>query len=319
MITIIVLVYNAEGYLTKCLNDLRYQTYHKLDIILVDNGSTDSSGIICERYSKADSRFRVIYKTNVGLSAAFNAGLLMTKGKYISFVCAFDRIDLVMYEHLLSIIQKTNADMVICGHFAENLTVKKELIKRYSIEEWSKTHAIQQEINQDTKKGFLNNKLVKTDLFKQPKVLRFQTDIFLYENLLMSMECLLRSEKILYLPISYYHTFTNRYSDQLNLCRVERETGLKALMLVLDLCSQVEGLNYAKLKERYVALNSELLREVSSQQVNNKLEIERYQKNLTRFKLSELENKKLQITYLVDHLMLKKKSLILKIKMITQF
>lgn len=314
MITIIVLVENAEGYLTKCLNDLRYQTYHKLDFILVDNGSTDSSGIICERYSKADSRFRVIHKTNVGLSAAFNAGLLMTKGKYISFVCAFDRMDLVMYEHLLSIMQKTNADMVICGHITENPAIKKEPVKNYTIEEWSKTKAIQQEINQDAKNGFLNNKLIKTDLFKQPKMLHFQTDIFLYEELLMSMECLLKSEKILYLPISYYHAFTNRYSNQLNLSRVERETGLKALMLVLDLCSQVEGLNYAKLKERFVSLNSELLREASSQQGNNRQEIERYQKNLTRFKLSELANIKLQITSLFDYFMVKKKSLILKIR-----
>lgn len=307
MITIIVLVHNAEGYLTKCLNDLRYQTYHKLDIILVNNGSTDSSGIICERYARADSRFRVIHKTNVGISAALNTGLLLTKGKYISFVCAFDRMDLVMYEHLLSIMQKTNADMVICGPIAENPAIKKKSVKNYSLVEWSKTQAIQQEINQNTKKGFLTNKLIKTDLFKQSKTLYFHRDIFLYEDLLMSVECLLKSEKILYLPISYYHAFTNRYSNQLNLSRVERETGLKALMFVLDLCSKVEGLNCARLKERYVSLNSELLREASSGQVNNKQEIERYQKNLTRFKLKELENTKLQVTCLVDRVMVLRK------------
>lgn len=130
MITIIVSIYNAESFLVNCLNDLRYQTYHKLEIILVNNGSTDSSGEICERFSKADTRFKVIHKNSVGPSFAFNAALLIAKGRYISFVNAFDRLESVMFEHLLSLIIKTDADMVMCGHIEENYASLNEQEKK---------------------------------------------------------------------------------------------------------------------------------------------------------------------------------------------
>ncbi len=299
MITIIVSIYNAEEYLTKCLNDLRYQTYHKLEIILVNNGSIDSSGEICERFSKADTRFKVIHKKNDGLSAAFNAGLLIAKGKYVSFVNAFDRVESIMFEHLLSLIIKTNGDMVVCDYIEEDSTISSEQAKTYNMKEWSKTKAIQKEINRETEQGFMHNKLFKMDLFKRPEALRFNPNIFIYEDLLLYIECVLKSEKIFYTPAPYYHTFKSRYPIRVELSRLEQETGLRTLLFIIDLCISFKELDIAKLKGRYATLNIELLMRAYDQSLKEKREVEKFKKNLYRFKLTELENMKLRIRCLV--------------------
>lgn len=295
MITIIVSIYNAESYLTKCLNDLRYQTYHKLEIILVNNGSTDASGEICDRFSKADTRFKVIHKNNGGLSSAFNAGLLIAKGRYVSFVNAFDRIESVMFEHLLSLIIKTDVDMVVCGYVEEDSASPNEQVKNYTMQEWTKTQAIQKEINRETDQGFMHNKLFKMDLFKRPEDLRFNTTIYTYEDLLLCVECILKSEKIFYTPAPYYHTFKKRYPIRLSLSTIQQETGLKTLLLIIRLCISFEGLNISKLKGRYIALSIDLLMKTYDEKNKDTEDIEKFKKNLYRFKLNELGNQQLKI------------------------
>ena len=299
MITIIVSIYNAQDYLTKCLNDLRYQTYHKLEIILVNNGSTDSSGEICERFSKADKRFKVVHKNSVGLLSAFNAGLLIAKGRYVSFVNAFDRVDSIMFEHLLSLIIKTNVDMVVCGYIEEHSSSSSEQVKNYAMQEWSKTQAIQKEINRETEQGFMHNKLFKIDLFKQSKPLQFNTSVYTYEDLLLCIECILKSEKIFYTPAPYYHTFKKRYPLRMNLTKFEQETDLDTLLLIIDLCVSFDELDCSRLKGRYASLNIELLIKTHDQEIKEKEDIKKYKKNLYRFKLSELDGIQLRIKCLV--------------------
>lgn len=86
LISIIVPVYNAEAYLTRCIDSLCGQTYRNLEIILVDDGSKDASGAICDRYAEQDKRIRVIHQLNSGVSAARNRALSVAHGKYIGFV-----------------------------------------------------------------------------------------------------------------------------------------------------------------------------------------------------------------------------------------
>lgn len=86
LISIIVPVYNAEAYLTRCIDSLCGQTYRNLEIILVDDGSKDESGAICDRYAEQDKRIRVIHQLNSGVSAARNRALSVAHGKYIGFV-----------------------------------------------------------------------------------------------------------------------------------------------------------------------------------------------------------------------------------------
>ena len=96
-ISIIVPVYNVEKYLPTCVDSILCQTFTNFELILVDDGSTDRSGIICDEYEKKDTRVKVIHKENGGLSSARNAGLYIAKGKYIGFVDSDDFIDKEMY------------------------------------------------------------------------------------------------------------------------------------------------------------------------------------------------------------------------------
>ena len=113
-ISVIIPVYNVESYLRFCLNSVIEQTYRNLEIILVDDGSPDNSGQICDEYEKKDNRVKVIHKENGGLSSARNAGLEIAKGEYISFVDSDDWIKPEFIEVLYNNLIKAEADISIC-------------------------------------------------------------------------------------------------------------------------------------------------------------------------------------------------------------
>ena len=115
LISVIVPVYNVERYLVQCVDSIINQTYKKLEIILVDDGSTDNSSKICDSYIQKDNRIRVIHKQNGGLSSARNAGLDIASGEYIAFVDSDDYILPEMYEVLFRLIDENNADMGACS------------------------------------------------------------------------------------------------------------------------------------------------------------------------------------------------------------
>lgn len=114
-VTIIVPVYNVEKYLNKCIDSILSQTFNNFELILIDDGSTDSSGNICDEYLNKDKRVKVIHKENGGVSSARNAGLDIAKGKYISFVDSDDYISDYYIEKLYNNIKDNNADISICG------------------------------------------------------------------------------------------------------------------------------------------------------------------------------------------------------------
>ena len=99
LISIIIPVYNVAVYLPRCLDSILAQTYKNLEIILVDDGSKDNSGKVCDEYALKDSRIKVIHQKNQGVSVARNAGLRIAKGDYIGFVDSDDYIETNMYEN----------------------------------------------------------------------------------------------------------------------------------------------------------------------------------------------------------------------------
>lgn len=111
LITIIIPVYNVEKYLRECIDSVIAQTYKNLEIILVDDGSIDKSGEICDEYSKKDSRIRVIHKKNGGLSDARNVALDIAKGEYIGFIDSDDYIEKDMFETLYKLAEKYHAEI----------------------------------------------------------------------------------------------------------------------------------------------------------------------------------------------------------------
>ena len=143
MISIIVPVYNVEKYICRCIDSILAQTYKDFELILVDDGSTDSSGKICDDYKERDKRIKVIHKENGGLSSARNVGIDVAEGDYIGFIDSDDYIRKDMYEILYKCIQKNNCDISICNylfidedgngvtHMNNDLPIKDEIISGY--------------------------------------------------------------------------------------------------------------------------------------------------------------------------------------------
>lgn len=115
-ISIVVPVYGVEKYLCKCLDSIAAQSYRNLEIILVDDGSPDGCGEICDRYASKDERFIVVHQKNMGLSGARNSGAARATGRYIGFVDSDDFIDRDMYECLYRAITEQRADIAVCGY-----------------------------------------------------------------------------------------------------------------------------------------------------------------------------------------------------------
>lgn len=115
-ISIIVPIYNVESYLRQCLDSILAQTFTNFELILIDDGSPDNCGSICDEYAGIDQRIRVIHKINGGVSSARNIGIELAKGEYIAFVDPDDVIERNMYEVLVHYSKKHEADMVVCQY-----------------------------------------------------------------------------------------------------------------------------------------------------------------------------------------------------------
>ena len=115
LLSIIVPVYNVAEHLPRCIESILKQTYAHLEIILVDDGSPDNSGKICDDYAQKDSRIKVVHQENRGLSGARNTGLEMASGDYIGFVDSDDWIKKTMFEEMVNVAIGHNVDMVTCG------------------------------------------------------------------------------------------------------------------------------------------------------------------------------------------------------------
>lgn len=166
LISIIVPVYNVEKYLERCINSITNQTYKNIEIILVDDGSKDNSGKICDELKQKDSRIKVIHKENGGLSDARNAGLKIASGEYVGFVDSDDYIENDMFETMYNLTQKYNAEISIVSFY--ELYKGKVIGVRDSknLEELNKIDAIK-ELLIDTKiQSYAWNKLFKRELFE---------------------------------------------------------------------------------------------------------------------------------------------------------
>ena len=134
LVSIIIPVYNVEKYLRKCLDSVVNQTYKNLEIILVDDGSIDSSGQICDEYSSIDLRIKVIHKENEGVALARLMGFENSTGELITFIDADDYVDLCFVDKLIGPFEKYDIDLCVCGNntIVNNFVVpKKRTIEGY--------------------------------------------------------------------------------------------------------------------------------------------------------------------------------------------
>ena len=165
-ISVIVPFYNVENYANRCINSIVNQTYKNLEIILVDDGSKDSSGIICDEWKDKDSRITVIHKQNGGLSDARNEGIKYTTGEYIAFIDSDDFIDKDMFEVLYNNIKETDSQISVCKYIQVEEDEKFKFIKSKEKTIYSKREAIEELLSEKKITNHAWNKLYKKELFK---------------------------------------------------------------------------------------------------------------------------------------------------------
>ena len=213
LLSIIVPVYNAEKYLEECLDSVISQEYANLEIILVDDGSTDKSKDICDEYEKKDSRIKVIHKENGGASSARNAGLYIAKGEYIGFVDSDDYISESLFSILLQALLETDADIAKCG-FQEFKYNDFEIEKRTGKKRvFTRKEAIYNFLTVEYSPYKEMNVLVNAALFKRKMFdnIKFP-DVPMHEDTYISPKLFLESEKIVYVDESLYFYRQNENS-----------------------------------------------------------------------------------------------------------
>lgn len=228
-ISIIVPVYNVEKYLPKCIDSILNQTFSNFELILIDDGSTDSSGEICDKYALIDDRIIVIHKENGGQCSARNIGLDISSGKYIGFVDSDDFIRNDMYEELYSKIERNHGD-IIKSNFATVIDGKIERTKSTgNITIYNSQMAFDNLINKPYSyskhfKPVMWDGLYKQDLFDE---IRFPEG-YTYEELFVLPKIYLKADKLIHLDETLYFYTKNKNGT------VEKGLTEKALKSIID-------------------------------------------------------------------------------------
>ncbi|MDR6121164.1 glycosyltransferase involved in cell wall biosynthesis [Bacillus sp. SLBN-46] len=199
LISVIVPVYNVEKYLPRCLDSIIYQKHKHLQIILVNDGSSDLSGKICDEYAKRDSRITVIHQKNSGVSNARNNGLLYAKGKYVQFIDGDDYIEKDMCSRLYEAMSD-NCDLVICGYRIIQDGISKSRMHDNHInttKDWYRDFILMYE------NALLHSPCNKLYIKKKIKV-NFRQDISLGEDLIFNLDYIRSIENIICIPDVLY-------------------------------------------------------------------------------------------------------------------
>lgn len=203
LVSVIVPVYNVKRYVEESLNSILKQTYHNIEVIVVDDGSTDGSGEICDIIAKSDKRLRVFHQENMGLSGARNTGLQNMKGDYLTFVDSDDTIEPVMIEKMLDLAFKFEADIVQCGlnEIYFDKCLKSGVVKEITF--FTPEQATIADLGLEGGTVSACAKLYKKEIFEGRL---FKTGR-LNEDLFAIMDSLNRAKKIIACPDAYYNYF----------------------------------------------------------------------------------------------------------------
>lgn len=219
-ISVIVPVYKAEAYLRKCVEGILQQTFTDFQLILVDDGSPDKSGEICDEFARKDSRVEVIHKANGGLTSARKYGMKCARGIYSIHIDPDDWVEPLLLEELYKEATEKDADMVICDfweHCNNEVVYSKQEPKALDHKE------VMTEMF-TTLKGTMWNKLIRTSCYKQYDI-QFYEDLVLIEDLFLMFQLLLHPLKVSYVPKALYHYERNINSNSLTMSKGERFKG----------------------------------------------------------------------------------------------
>lgn len=197
-VTVIIPIYNVEKYLKEAVESVINQTYANVEIILVDDGATDNSGIMCDEFAKKDSRIKVIHKKNGGLSDARNAGLDIATGKYIMFLDSDDFLELDAVEKMYREIKEKDADYVIGNYINTDEDGQKWKNVIFDLEKYK---PFRLSINDHMNSFFIMNSSVCNKIFKKEFIdslnLRFVVGLPA-EDAIFTTYCFMKAKKVYY-------------------------------------------------------------------------------------------------------------------------
>lgn len=201
LVSIVVPIYNVEQYLEKCVESICRQTYENLEIILVNDGSPDHCGQMCEEYAKKDNRIKVIHKKNGGLSDARNSGVKLATGKYLLFVDSDDYIAKDLVEKTAAIAEKNNCDMVLYDYYyvePDNVEIRSTIVPANKVISLEQEHTLLLAATSACAKLFNREFYVKANC-------PFPQGIY-FEDLATTSIFFMRAKRVFYLkePLYYY-------------------------------------------------------------------------------------------------------------------
>ena len=218
LISVVVPIYNTEKYLTKCFDSILNQTHKNIELILVDDGSTDGSGTICDEYAIKDNRVKVIHQQNGGPVKARREGLEIAEGEYIGFVDSDDWIEPNMYEEMLDNLLETGADFVHTGYVIEkdskivneDCHFKTEVIN-YPRNNFRIMKALMWDRKDEKIHGGFYLNLYKADLIKKSFEV-VPDDMYYFEDHASTLECFFLCKRVSLLKKSFYHYVVRKES-----------------------------------------------------------------------------------------------------------
>lgn len=226
-VSVIVPVFNAEPFLSRCVESLINQSYKDLEIVLVNDGSTDNTGSLCDRYAAADSRIKVYHQNNAGPSVARNLGIELAKGKYLMFVDADDFVDTEIVRVLVEANEKNNAGLSVCAYQSHLVNGDMRYTsdrteyeaERIPVEEFVSLKTFNIDDPRAVSKrahiaGNIWGRLYSTETIKM-NGLRFNAGLTRYEDVLFNLSYIGCIDEILYFNKDLYHYCV--YSDHISL------------------------------------------------------------------------------------------------------
>ncbi len=214
LLSIIITAYNIDAYIERGVRSVCNQTYHNLEIIVVDDGSTDTTGRILDELAEKDARIRVIHEENGGPARARNTGIAESRGNYIGFVDGDDWIDPDMYEKLFSALRDKQADIAVCRYrqVARTSTIDESLDRAVLFEGQEALAAYVEEREEFVIQNAAWNKLYRRELLPKPA---FPEGCW-YEDIMFATEALARAGRCIYLDIALYNYIIDREDSIMN-------------------------------------------------------------------------------------------------------
>lgn len=299
MLSIIMPVYNAEQYINRAIDSVLCQSYTNFELIIIDDGSCDNTGDICDAYQFADKRIKVVHQTNSGVSSARNFGVSLAAGKYIGFLDQDDWVEPNMYKLLIDGIEEKGTDIAVGGYIEDygkyvNMTFKKEASKVFTSME-----ALEKMFDNAIYGWTVWDKIYKKNLFDEMSL--FPDKIQNGEDFIANYKLFTKATSVLYVPLYQYHWIQREDSASHKF----KKTNLAVIMAIKIVMNSPMTL-YAKRQVQWIYYSTLLYLENKMIHLNDteyQNEIERIQEEVkdninTFLKLRKIPfRKKLEMIY----------------------